>query len=312
MNRWLVWVVFALAACDEEAPAEPRVEAPPSRPSGEGSTEAPSDEAPANEVVDATRLITVGGSVTEIVFALGANDRLVGVDTSSIYPPDATEPLPKVGYQRQLSAEGVLALSPTLVIATEDAGPPPAIEQLRSAGVRILIVSATPTLDSARERIRAVGDALGKSAEARALVATLDREMAEATARIRGERPRVLFIYARGADTVNVAGAGTAGNAMIELAGGVNAVEGFEGYRPLTSEAAVAAAPDIVLMPSHGAESVGGAASVLDLPGISLTPAGRNRRVVTMDDLLLIGFGPRTGQAVGELVTAFHPEVAAQ
>jgi iron complex transport system substrate-binding protein len=298
MIRWLA-LTLALSGCNDSSR-----EVGPSGP--QAPAQNPTEPAPPDPAPDSTRLVTVGGTITEIVFALGANDRLVGVDTSSIYPVEATEPLAKVGYQRQLSAEGVLALRPTLVLATADAGPPPAIEQLRSAGVTVILVNSEPSIEAARERIRTIGEALGKDGEARALASTLDREVEQARAQIGEGRPKVLFIYARGADTVNVAGEGTAGHAMIELAGGVNAVSGFEGYRPLTSEAAVAAAPDVVLMPSRGAESVGGQASVLDLPGIALTPAGRNRRIVTMDDLLLMGFGPRTGRALHDLVGALH------
>lgn len=259
------------------------------------------------QIADTSRIVSVGGGVTEIVFALGAGARVVGVDTSSIFPEAATR-LPKVGYQRQLSAEGALALRPTLVIANADAGPAAAMEQLRTSGVTVLIVPAEHTIDGARTRIRTMAQALRRDADGAKLLAALD--LAFARARAHGAelvpKPRVLFIYARGQGTVNVSGRGTAADEMIRLAGGENAVAGFEGFRPLTAEASVTAAPDVILIPSKGLESIGSEDALFGLPGLGLTPAGQHRRVIQMDDLLLLGFGPRTGQAVEELVTALH------
>jgi len=261
-------------------------------------------------IADSSRIVTVGGAVTEIAFALGAESRVVGVDTSSIYPEAATK-LPKVGYQRQLSSEGVLALRPTLVLASADAGPPPAIEQLRSSGVAVLVVTADHNLDGARARIRSAARALRLEEQGRRLLESLEREVVEGRARTAAspDKPKVLFIYARGQGTVNVSGRGTAADEMMRLAGGTNAVTEFEGYRPLTAEAAVGAAPDVILVPEKGLESLGGMDAVLRLPGLSLTPAGENRRIVAMDDLLLLGFGPRTGRAVGELAALLHDRV---
>jgi iron complex transport system substrate-binding protein len=112
----------------------------------------------------------------------------------------------------------------------------------------------------------------------------------------------VLFVYARGAGTLMVSGGGTSAAEMLRLAGATNAVQGFEGFRPLTAEAVVAARPDIVLLPSRGLASLGGVEAVLKLPGMALTPAGRARRVVALDDTLLLGFGPRLADAVEQLI----------
>lgn len=227
-------------------------------------------------IADSSRIVTVGGAVTEIAFALGAGSRVVGVDTSSIYPEAATK-LPKVGYQRQLSSEGVLALRPTLVLASADAGPPPAIEQLRSSGVAVLVVTADHNLDGARARMRSVAQALRLEEQGRRLLESLEREVVEGRARTSAspDKPKVLFIYARGQGTVNVSGRGTAADEMMSLAGGTNAVTEFEGYRPLTADAAVGAAPDVILVPEKGLESLGGMDAVLRLPGLSLTAPGR-------------------------------------
>jgi iron complex transport system substrate-binding protein len=258
-------------------------------------------------VRDTSRIVAVGGSVTEIVYALGLGERLVGCDTSGTYPAAAAK-LPKVGYQRALSAEGVLSLQPTLVLATTDAGPPAALAQIRSAGVTTLVLPAAPTVAGAKEKIRRFARALGRAGRGEALVRALEADLAAARRVANGSRrrPRVLFLYARGAGTLLVAGRDSSADTMIRRAGGENAVSGYAGYKPLTAEAAVAAAPEVILVLDRGLESVGGAAGLLKLPGLALTPAGRSRQIVAMDDLYLIGFGPRMGRAARDLAVRLH------
>lgn len=259
----------------------------------------------------APRLVTLGGDVTEIVYAIGDGGRVVGADTSSVYPPDANA-LPKVGYQRQLAAEGVLALNPTLILASDEAGPPPAIVQLRDAGVRIEVIEGADSPAGAAAKIRRVADVLDRKADGERVVAAMDAALAQAAAQIADatSKPRVLFIYARGAGTLMVAGRATPADEMIRLAGGDNAIQDFDGFKPLTAEAVVGAAPDAVLMLARGVDSLGGTDAVWAQPGLAQTPAGTKRRLVVMDDLLLLGFGPRLGTAVGELVRQLHPELA--
>jgi iron complex transport system substrate-binding protein len=259
--------------------------------------------------LDLSRLVIAGGTLTEIVFALGAGDQIVGADTSSVYPPPATT-LPRVGYQRTLAAEGILSLRPTAVLATAEAGPPAVLEQLRSAGVAVRIVACDPTPDGAVSAIREASRLLGREAAGESLVAALERQLAEAQGQGDGDAPapRVLFIYARGPGTLLVSGTDTPADAIIRLAGGTNAVNGYRGFKPLTSEGLVAAAPDVLLIPDRGLESLGGVKALLGLPGVALTPAGREARVVAMDDLYLLGFGPRLGQAVQDLARRLHPD----
>lgn len=249
------------------------------------------------------RIVTIGGTVTETVFALGLGARVVGVDTSSVHPP-AVAALTKVGYQRRFSAEGVLSLRPTAVVASSEAGPPASFEQLRAAGVPSAVIPSDHGVEGARARIRAIARAVGAGAAGETLVARMDRELAAARGAVatsKGSAPRVLFVYARGQGTVQVAGSETAADEIIRLAGAVNAVSGFTGFRPLTPEAAAAAQPEIIVVPERGLESLGGRKALLALPGLSLTEAARAGRVVTLDDLLMLGFGPRLGQAVAEL-----------
>ena len=262
---------------------------------------------------DSTRIVSLGGPVTEIAYALGAGAHLVGVDVSSVYP-EAAQALPDVGYYRRVPAEGVLSLSPTLVLAAADTGPPAVIDQLRSAGATVEQIPGEPSVEGAKAKIRAVAEALGRTERGAQLIQELEQDMAKARA-LRAqveEAPHVLFIYARGAGTMNVAGAGTEAEAMIELAGGQNAITGFGGYKPMTAEAVAAAAPDVILMLDRGLESIGGVEGLVEQPGIGLTPAGENRRIVAMDDLLLLGFGPRLGKATLQLTRRLHLEMQAE
>lgn len=261
---------------------------------------------------DTSRIVTLGGSVTEIVYALGADDQVVGVDASSVYPEAATEK-PDVGYFRKVPAEGVLSLNPSLVLALEGTGPPTVFEQFRSAGVRTVQVPDPPSVDGAKRKIQTIGDLLGRSARADSLIAAMERELDEART-LRAEAsstPSVLFVYARGSGTMNVAGRGTSAAAMIELAGGENAITGFEGFKPMSAEAVVEAEPDVILALTRGLESIGGTEDLLEQPGIPLTPAGKQQRIVAMDDLLLLGFGPRLGTAVKRLTKKLHPDLTA-
>jgi len=250
------------------------------------------------------RIVSVGGPVTEIVFALGRGDRVVAVDTSSVYPSEVAG-LPQVGYQRTLSAESVLALAPDLVIASADAGPPAALAQLRAAGVAVSLIAAASTIEDAARRIEAVGAALSTGPRAAVLADRLRAETRQARQRCCAApgrpAPKAVLIYARGAGTVMLAGSDTPAAAMLELAGARNAVTGFTGFKLISAEALVAAAPDVIVVPARGLASLGGAPGVLALPGVGDTPAGRAHRIAAMDDLLLLGFGPRLGAAIDEL-----------
>ncbi len=193
--------------------------------------------------------------------------------------------MPQFGYQRTLATEGVLSLKPDLVLATDEAGPPNVLEQLRAAGVRLVLVPSEHTVAGAQAKVRAIAAALDRAEAGEKLAATIGREADNARAQIDGmtTRPTVLFIYARGA-TMNVAGQSTAADAVINLAGARNAVTGYDGYKPLTAEAAVAAAPEFILTLDRGLASVGGKERLLTQPGLDATPAGQNKRVVALDD----------------------------
>lgn len=247
-------------------------------------------------------VVVVGGALTEIVYALGADKRVAATDTTSLYPRAAQE-TPKVGYQRSLNAEGILAMKPRLLLATGEAGPPPALAQLKAAGVTIEQMPVDHTMAGMLERVRRVGVALGMPREGEALARRLSAEWDATRAKVAaypGPRPRVLFILAHAA-APQVAGADTAAHAVIELAGADNVMKDFSGYKPMTAEGIAAAAPDVILVTTQGLEAQGGIDGLLGKPGVALTPAGRTRRVVAIDALELLGFGPRTPRTVAML-----------
>lgn len=261
----------------------------------------------------ASRIVILGGDLAEIVFTLGAGGRAIAADDTSLWPPEAAA-LPKVGYLRRLSAEGILSLQPDLVLASASAGPPSALAQLRAAGLAVETGPEGEGFDVVGAKIAFVGAALGLQTQAAGLAAQVAAEMAAVKAALAElpDTPSVLFLISVANGAPMAAGAGTAADAMITLAHARNAVSGFDGYKPLSTEAALGLAPDAVLMPDHVAASSGGAEAALALARLDATPAGRNGRVVVMDGLKLLGFGPRTPAAVAELARALHPAAAAR
>lgn len=254
-----------------------------------------------------TRLITIGGGITEIVYALGAQAQLVGTDTTSLYPR-AAQATPKVGYMRQLSAEGLLALQPDAVVAGTDAGPPVVLDQLRSAGVRIELIEADHSWAEVGCKVAAVGRAANREAAARALQAQLDARWKAVRTLIDTDvaktAPRVLFVLSH-SGSPTVAGEQTAADAMIRFIGARNALGGFRGYRPMTAESMAAAAPDVILTTTQGLDAIGGEAAFWRRPELALTPAYRRRAtagaLVHLDALELLGFGPRLPDVVERL-----------
>lgn len=258
------------------------------------------------------RMVVLNGHITEIVYALGLGGQVVGADVTSVYPEEAKN-LPKVGVRQRISAEGVLSLRPTLVLASTDAGPPQALEQIRNAGVPVVVIPDPNSIDAPAIKIRAVAQALGVPQRGETVIAPVQKKLdqAVALARTAKSKPRVLFLYLRGAGTQLAAGANTQIHALIEAAGAINAAadSGMDGFKAITAEAMVAARPDILIVNEIGLESVGGLAGLQRLPGVALTPAAQQRRILVFDDTYLLSMGPRTGDSFTELVLAIHPEL---
>lgn len=262
---------------------------------------------------EARRVLSLGGSVTEIIYALGEESRLIGRDTSSNWPPEANA-LPDVGYVRALSPEGVLSVSPDLIIAEEGAGPPEAVAVLKSAGLPFVSIDERYDAQGVLQKIDAVAAALGIPDKGHALHEKLAAELDAAASRAEavGTPKTVLFILSLQGGRVLAAGTDTAADGIITLAGAQNAMQGLRGYKPITDEALIEAAPDVILMMRRGDEQADTEANggnseaeakqaILALPALAQTPAGRSGALVIMDGLKLLGFGPRTGEAAVEL-----------
>jgi iron complex transport system substrate-binding protein len=263
-------------------------------------------------IEDTSRVATLGGVFTETAYALGAQDQVAAVDASSFYPPEALAEKPNFGYYRFLSAEPVLAQAPSLIIGNDETGPPEVVAQLRDAGVPILLLPDNNDVQAARDLIDTLGMVFGREEAAADLVATLDADVAAAQALVAQatSRPRVLFILQPPEAPLLVAGGDTAAGSMIDLAGGENIYPGFGSYIPMTPEGIVETAPDIILTTDASLERLGGREAFLAAPGIAQTPAAQAGRVVSMEDLYLLGFGPRTGRAIADLARLLHPELA--
>ncbi|MEZ0321015.1 MAG: hemin ABC transporter substrate-binding protein [Thermus sp.] len=260
------------------------------------------------EVPSINRIVSLDGITTEILFALGVGDKVVGRDDSSYYPPQVLR-LPSVGYQFRLSAEGILSLRPTLVIGREDVRPPQVVDQLRQAGVAVVLVPAEPSVEGAKAKIRVVAQAVGQPERGEALVRALERDLLALRAhqaQHRSQKLRGLFLYLRGPGTTYVCGEGSTPVGVMKLAGLENAAQGIRECQPMTAESVVAARPDVIVVFKKGLESVGGLEGLLKLPGVAQTPAGQKRRVVAMDDLYLGSFGPRAGRAALDLFRAAY------
>lgn len=257
------------------------------------------------------RVVSLGGSVTEIVVALGAGDRLIGRDSTSTWPPEVTG-LPDVGYLRALSAEGVLALGPDLVLAEADAGPVEAVEALQAAGVPFVSMPGASDPAGVVAKIEAVAAALDLAPAGQALAAEVAAGLAAAEARAAAVTApkRVLFILSVQGGRIMAAGQDSSADHIIALAGGVNALSGVTGYVQVTDEAVIAAAPDVILMMAAEGPRAISDADLAALPALAETPALRGGQVLRMDGLLLLGFGPRTPEAARLLHDALYPDGA--
>lgn len=260
------------------------------------------------QVVSTQRIIPLDGDVAEIVFALGLGEQVVATDISATYPPEA-EARPKIGYQRALNAETILGFEPTLVIGTDIAGPPGAIEELERVGVPVAIVPSPADATGPATKIVAIAELLGVPELGRQLAAEVEREIAAVELlvpdRPEARRLRVAMLYLRGERVQLVFGKETSIDWLIEAAGAVNvaAEMGVTGSAEITAEALTKAVPDVLLVTTDGLASVGGVDGLLAMPSVAGTPAAKNRAVLAYDAQLMLGNGPRTGVFLAQFVS---------
>ena len=253
----------------------------------------------------AQRIVSVGGSITEIVYALGQEHRLVARDSTSNHPAAVNE-LPNVGYVRRLSAEGLLSVNPDMILAEQGAGPPETLEVLAETQIPLINIPMGHDRDAVVTKIRAVAAALEVPEQGEELAAQVASAIDAATSQSGLANRRVLFVLSLQGGRVLAGGANTAAQGMIEMAGATNAVGGFEGYKLLGDEAVITAAPDVILMMEAGRAVSVTDQEVLSHPAIAATPAGQNRDILRMDGMLLLGFSVRTGQAITDLAAGLR------
>lgn len=262
----------------------------------------------ATVIADPSRIVAIGGPVTEILYAMGEEGRLVARDSTSVYP-EAAMKLPDIGYMRAISPEGVLSVNPTGLLVVEGSGPQQALDVLKKASVSYVTIPDRYTHDGIVEKVRAVGKAIGAEAKAEELASKVDADL-DATEKLTAnvtERKRVLFILSMKGGKILASGTNSAADGVIKLAGAVNAVEGFEGYKALSEEAALAAKPDVILMMTRGGEhSASDGKEIFENAALAATPAGKDKKLIRMDGAYLLGFGPRTASAARELATTLY------
>ena len=261
-------------------------------------------------VADTSRIVSIGGAVTEILYALGLADRVVARDDTSLYPPQAMEK-PSVGYVRALTAEGVLSLSPSLVIAVEGAGPKETIDVLEKASVPFVLVPDDHTAEGVGAKIRLVAAAAGVAQKGEALARTVEEDLASLAA-IRARivnRRKAVFVLGMSGGSATLAGSHTSADAIFTLAGVENALAAMTGFKPASDEAALASNPDAVVIMAERGHALTPEV-VFAMPVFADTPAAKAKRLISMSGNYLLGFGPRTAHAARDLAAAVYPELA--
>ncbi|BDS09318.1 heme/hemin ABC transporter substrate-binding protein [Aureispira anguillae] len=260
------------------------------------------------------RIVSLNGTITELLHTFKLQDKIVGVDVTSTYP-ESVKSIANLGHTSQLNTEAILELKPNLILIDEKTVGNKALEGLEEAGIDIQVIQIPQTLDGSLKVAQQLGTLLDQTIETEVLAKKIEqntKKINDLVAKVT-EKPKVLFIYARGAQAMMVAGKNTFAEKMIELAGGIPVVQEFESFKPLTAEALLQYQPEAILMFNSGLASLAdeakeqtGKEQLLAIPGVGQTPAGKNQKIITMEGLYLSGFGPRSSDAALELATALH------
>jgi heme transport system substrate-binding protein len=264
------------------------------------------------KVADTSRIVAIGGDVTEILYALKAEGKIAAVDSTSQFPVHALKDKPNVGYMRALSAEGVLSANPTVIVASKDAGPPDVVKTLKASSVPYVEVPDDHTPEGVTAKIRFIASLVGTESAGDALAKSVEQDfaaLAKDRAKI-GKPIRAIFVLTVQNGRATVAGANTSADAVIKLAGAENAAAaGIEGYKPLVEEAAMQLAPDAIVTMRHSSSTFT-SDQILTVKGLQASPAGQNKRIIEMDGLYLLSFGPRSAHAARDLMAALYPGLA--
>ncbi len=250
------------------------------------------------EKAEALKIVSLNGAVTEIVAALGHEKEIVGVDVTSTYPETVKATAKDLGHVRSITIESIVALKPTVIIGTDKDMSPELAEKIKAAGIEAHILTQEFSPEGTKKLIADVAGII-KNTDFKALTDKVDADLAKVQPITKA--PKVLFIYARGAGTLMVAGKNTPVEKTIALAGGQNAITEFDDFKPLTPESLIKGNPDVILLFTTGLQSLGGVDGLLKIQGVDKTNAGKNKKIIALDGALISGFGPRVGEGAAAL-----------
>lgn len=250
------------------------------------------------EKTEALKIVSLNGAVTEIIAALDHEKEIVGVDVTSTYPETVKTTAKDLGHVRSITIESIVALKPTVIIGTDKDMSPELAEKIKAAGIEAHILTQDFSPEGTKKLIADVAGII-KNTDFKALTDKVDADLAKIQPIAKA--PKVLFIYARGAGTLMVAGKNTPVEKTIALAGGQNAVTEFDDFKPLTPESLIKGNPDVILLFTTGLQSLGGVDGLLKIQGVEKTNAGKNKKIIALDGALISGFGPRVGEGAAAL-----------
>ena len=266
--------------------------------------------APPSNATAASRIIAIGGDITEILYAIGADTRVIAVDATSQFPPEALKEKKNIGYMRALSTEGVLSVNGDLIIASDRTGPPEVVKALKTAPVKYIEIADDFSPASVANKAREVARAAGFDAAGDKLASRIERDfatLAELRKQI-GKPARVLFVLNVVNGRVMVGGSHSSADAILKLAGAENAAAAVNGYKPVSDEALVEIRPDAIVSMSRSGNH--DTAQITSIKGLSASPAVKNKRIIQMDGLYLLGFGPRAPAAALDLMRRLYPQLS--
>ncbi|MEM8844184.1 MAG: ABC transporter substrate-binding protein [Pseudomonadota bacterium] len=260
-------------------------------------------------VIAAERIISIGGSITEILYEFNLQDKIVAVDTTSQYPSDAQDK-PNVGYMRTLSAEPIIALNPDLILYLEGSGPAETIDQLSQAGINMVMIPNEYSIEGVKNKVGLVADAVDMQEEGQQLISNISAQEKQLNDYLSDidQQANVIFIMMFDESSAMVAGKDTGADNMISMAKGKNVVDNFKSYKPLGAESITQLAPDYVLTTERAVKSFNNKAEILNTPLLKLTPAAENQNIIVMDELLLLGYSPRVVNATNQLAEELHSQ----
>ena len=260
-----------------------------------------------NKASDSSSITVAGGSITEIIYALGQEDKLIAVDITSNFPLQAKS-LPSIGYVRALSAEGVLSLSPSLILGEDDMGPAAVMEQLARVGIEIKVIPEENTADGIIQKVNCVADILGmpeldKNTILESLLKDV-RDLEDIVSKNLNPK-KVMFILGMESGSPTVGGRGTSADGFIKMTGGVNVMNSFEGWKPVSTESIIEASPDFIIISNRGLSSFKTVEKLGQHPTLVFTPASKNKNIIALDGMAMLGFGPRTISSAKEVASKY-------